>query len=139
MHAPAPLCQAFNVSAGSLTILDKQGKPIIRGVPTGMAVQVAPVGAPWPNTTAGNKPRCVIKAPGRVKADRDKTWDFTTCGRCLQCLKELGFDCHSGTSYKIRLSAVARKTARWRDSAWSDEYVFKPKCERKALTCYPKP
>jgi hypothetical protein len=117
LHNP-PCCQVFSVSAGSLTVLDKQGNPMTVNAPSGMALQVTPVGAPWP------KLRCLIKASG-------STWDLSKCAPCVKCLK--GLSC-SGSYYKVRLSSVAKKSALWRGSEWSDEYVFKPACEQ-GLTC----
>ena len=45
--------------------MNKKGNTKMKGVPTGMFVQSAPLDGPWPDETASPRPKCYLKAPGR--------------------------------------------------------------------------
>ena len=48
----------------------------------------------------------------------------------------MGFYCSLPGGYRLRLKAAAKASAPYADSAWSEEYVFKPTCEGVAASCY---
>ena len=71
---------AFNISAGSLEVAQRKGGTLLKGVPSGFRVQVAPVGAAsWPPA----RDACFINRPGTINAASDRTWYYTTCAPCL--------------------------------------------------------
>ena len=124
---------AFNISAGSLEVAQRKGGTLLKGVPSGFRVQVAPVGAAsWPPA----RDACFINRPGRINAASDRTWYYTTCAPCLMCLKSLKFKCSAPTPLQLRVQAVALDTAMWANSDWSAPLAFTPTCEAKASGCF---
>ena len=122
---------AFNISAGSLELAQRKGGTLLKGLPSALRLQVAPVGAAsWP--LEGDA--CFISRPGKINAADFRTWDYSACPPCLKCLTSFKFKC--ATPLQMRVQAVATKGATWADSGWSAPLTFPPKCEATASSCF---